>query len=217
VTMRKPKAKSVSPTRALARVGDPLVSERGEIIDPEGYENGKPLKSEPAKMTIDPATYQSSKKRTLKELPGDINVINACSVVFMYTILGVGDREIADALNADVSDVLQLRRHSAYGECFQAVLGEFINANSDLLSSRVAAYGQAALTTVGTLITTAKKEEVRLRASIDMLDRAGLRPKDVDQKQQVTKNELRIIVVDGDQKSVKVNLDMGDLDGDGGE
>ncbi|HEY6019545.1 MAG TPA: hypothetical protein VIY48_06480, partial [Candidatus Paceibacterota bacterium] len=118
---------------------------------------------------------------------------------------GLGDREIAEALGSHVDQIEKIRNHSAYGECFQAVLDEFINANANLLSSRIAAYGQKALDTVGKLIVEGKKEEVRLRASIDMLDRAGVRPKDQDQRQQVTKNELRIIVVDGDSN---VNLNV---------
>lgn len=191
------------PARALARVGDPIIDpQTGDVVDPVGFKGGKPV---PQDVTIDPAEYRPIKKRTIKELPGDVNIVNGVSIVFMYTILGLGDREIAEALGSHVDQIEKIRNHSAYGECFQAVLDEFINANANLLSSRIAAYGQKALDTVGKLIVEGKKEEVRLRASIDMLDRAGVRPKDQDQRQQVTKNELRIIVVDGDSN---VNLNV---------
>ncbi len=137
--------------------------------------------------------------------------MNAIGVVFMYTLLGIGDREIAEVLKTTTEEVLSIRRHSGYGEYFNAVLGEFINANSDLLTSRIASYAQTALQTVGTLAKEGKKEETKLRASIDLLDRAGVRPKDQEQRQNTVKNELRIIVVDG-EKNVSLELNGVDTD-----
>lgn len=210
-----PRAKKVTvvkPGRGLARPGDPLVTGKGETIEPINKPEKKKGASELiTPQTIDPAQYRPTKKRVLKELPAEARVITAVGAVFMYTLLGVGDREIADTLNTSVDDVIALRNHSAYGECFQIIHGEFINANSDLLTSRIAAYSQTALQTVGDLVQTGKKEEVRLRASIDMLDRAGVRPKDQEQRQSSMTNDLRIIIIDGNAKNdieIEINGEM---------
>lgn len=183
------------PARALARVGDPYVAPNGEVIEDE-----KSKQSGVSSTTVDPALFRAAKKRTAKDLPATPSVLNAVSVVFMYTMLGLGDREIGDLLSTSQSEINILRGHTAYAECFKAVHAEFINSNSDLLTSRIAAYSQEALTTVGTLARDAKKEETRLSASRDILDRAGVRPKDQEGRSASVKNELRIIIVDNEAK-----------------
>lgn len=195
------------PGRGLARPGDPLVTRFGQTVQPDNEVNK--IDNTPPQQVINPATYRPTKRRTVKELPGEIHIVNAVSVVFMYTLLGVGDREIADSLKTSVEDIIELRNHSAYGECFQIIHGEFINANSELLTSRIAAYSQTALQTVGDLVTNAKKEEVRLRAGIDILDRAGVRPKDQENRGMAGQNHLRIIIVDGEKQS-KIEVNLGD-------
>jgi hypothetical protein len=212
LTKPKPTNTSKKPTRALARVGDPYIAPSGERIDPEGFYKGR-LVAPPggtagvSATSIDPQAFRATKHRNLKDLPAAKNVVNAISVVFMYTLLGVGDREIAEALGGSIDDITSLRSHTGYTECFQAVHAEFINANSDLLTSRIAAYSQDALSTVGTLAASAKKEETRLSASRDILDRAGVRPKDQEGRNSVVKNELRIIIVDG-EANVKYTPDI---------
>jgi hypothetical protein len=203
------------PGTGLARPGDPLITGRGEIVEPEN----KPTKKEAKKLeitdTIDPALFRPTKRRIMKELPAAPNVITGIGAVFMYTMMGVGDREIAETLGITVEYLSELRSHPAYGECFTAIHEEFINANSGLLTSRIASYAQDALTTVGTLSQMAKKEEVKLSASKDLLDRAGVRPKDQEQRVSMSQNDLRIILVDGN-RSANVNITIGEENGDRG-
>src|SRR4051812_48887189 len=102
----KPKTKK--PARALARVGDPLVTEKGTVLQPENYvkgQGGNGAKPNGFTNTIDPATFRSTKQRNVKDLPASVSVTNAVSVVFMYTILGVGDREIAESLRTTVDEI----------------------------------------------------------------------------------------------------------------
>lgn len=205
----KKTTKTKKPGTGLARPGDPLITSRGDILEPNVKPPVKGAKTFEQQI-IDPSEYRPTKKRNIKELPAAPNVINGVAAVFMYTLLGVGDREIADTLKVTVEQITDLRKHSAYGECFQAIHEEFINASSDLLTSRIAAYSHTALKTVGHLVEHGKKEEVKLRASMDMLDRAGVRPKDQEQRQQMTRNDLRIIVVDG-EKNTDVELNIGDM------
>lgn len=198
---------------ALARVGDPLIAEDGKQIDPEGYVGGKPLPKERPAIVLEAESFRPLKKRNLKELPAEIGTVNGVAAVFMYTMLGIGDREIADALGIDVQRVEDVRAHTAYKECFDIVVSEFINKNSDLLAARIAAYSHSALDVVGNIALNGKKEENQLRASIDMLDRAGVRPKDMVEKNTASKSELRIIVVDG-AKDVSVNVNLNGEDDD---
>lgn len=212
ITKRKSGAKST----ALARVGDPLITDTGQKIDPEGYIAGKPVKVEPPALVLDAETFRPNKKRTLRELPAEASLINGVGAIFMYTMLGVGDREIAEAMKITVMQIEEVRKHSAYKECFDIVVDGFINKNSDLLAARVAAYSHSALDVVGTIAMEGKKEESRLRASIDLLDRAGVKPKDVAARNEANRgNELRIVIVKQDDKTnLEFEMGTGGIDGD---
>lgn len=199
--------KKSAPGTSLARPGDPLVTGKGEVIEPENKPAPKHLKAS-GQEVIDPAEYRPKNKRNIKDIPGEPRIITAVGAVFMYTMLGVGDREIADVLGTQVAEVVKLRNHSAYGECFTIIHGEFINSSSDLLSSRIASYSHAALKTVGELSKSGKKEEVKLRASIDLLDRAGVRPKDQQERALMNSNDLRIIVVDGTEEESGLDVQV---------
>lgn len=200
---------------ALARVGDPLVTAEGKTIDPDGYAKGRPLPKEAPALVLDAANFRPIKKRSLKEMPGEVGMINAVAAVFMYTMLGIGDREIGDALGLSGNQVDDVRRHPAYKECFDMVVAEFINKNSDLLAARIAAYSHSALDVVGQISANGKKEETRLKASTDLLDRAGVRAKDIADKGSTNKSELRIIVVDNSKdKNINLSVDMEGLDDD---
>src|SRR5258706_11192550 len=168
------KVKKRKQPNALARPGDPLITETGMIV----YEDSPVDKARQQQHTVNASNFAPKKKRNLKELPGPVSLINAIACVFMYTTLGVGDREIMDALKITSIELKQIKTHSAYDECFEIVTSAFIDANSDLLSSRIASYSHMALTSVAELARGGKKEETRMRASADLLDRAGVAPKE---------------------------------------
>lgn len=193
------------PGTSLARPGDPLITLKGDVVEPEN----KPTKKEKIKLDvkdkIDPALYRPSKRRIIKELPAAPNVITGIGAVFVYTMMGIGDRELSETLGTTVEYINELRSHPAYAECFTAIHAEFINSNSELLTSRIAAAAQGALTNVIDIADSGKKEETRLSASKDILDRAGVRPKDQEQRASMSISDLRIIIVDGNQSN---NLDI---------
>ena len=199
--------KKRAPGTSLARPGDPLLTVKGEQVEPENKPTKRDMKKMDVTQGVDPELYRPLKRRILKELPAPPNVITGIGAVFIYTMLGVGDREIADTLGTTVEYINELRAHDAYGECFNVVHEEFINANSTLLTSRIASYAIGALDTVGTLSKEGKKEEVKLAASKDLLDRAGVRPKDQESRAAMSINDLRIIIVDGNKSdNIQINI-----------
>ena len=114
----------------------------------------------------------------------------------LYTMFGVGDREISTALNCSVNDIEEIRAHPAYGEYLELIGSEIISAESDNVTHRLAAYAHGALDTVAHVSRNGKLENNRLRASIDILDRGGFAPKAVAEKAVSLKNVLRIQVMD---------------------
>lgn len=195
---------------ALARVGDPLITATGQKIDPDGYTNGRkhPKATEP--ITFEATSFRAKKRRTLKELPGEVNLINGVGAIFIYTLLGVGDREIADALKITAFEVAQVRESSAYKECFDIVVSELISSSSESLQARIASYSHSALNTVAAIAMDGKKEETKLRAADSLLDRAGVRAKDNELRNKAnTASELRITVIDASKETqLNINIDV---------
>jgi hypothetical protein len=221
----KPRVKrpAPEPTKALApvlaRVGDPFVASDGTLVMPEYPEDYFPRVKSDTK--IDPVTYRSKRRRNVNELPATPNVMNVVGAVMLYTLYGVGDREIAQALKCSVMDIDEIRGHSAYTEFFELLSAEVISAESDSLTHRLAAYAHGALDTIAHVSRNGKAESNRLRASIDIMDRGGFAPKQVAERQISLKNVLRIQVLDDGTKmknlDIELSTETGDFNGDSAE
>jgi hypothetical protein len=187
----------------LAKPGDPYVTGRGQIVEPVERESPEPDVSSKA---IDYKEYKPNVRRSLRELPAETGTINGIGAVLLYTLLGVSNVEIAKALSVTLDTVRKVKEHEAYAKCFAMVTDGFISANSELLHARIASYSHDALTMVAKLAKEGKKEETKLRASTDLLDRAGVGPKELLQRGQMNRMDLRIQIVEaGETVDVHIN------------
>ena len=205
VKKTKPKVKPEAKSRELARPGDPYVGPDQTPIPPE------PLSRTPVpdvNATIDPETFKPMSRRTMKDMSAAPMQLNAIACIFMYTMVGISDREIASTLNISISEVKQVRAIPAYAECFNMVVGEFINANSDHIQSRIAAYGHGALSQVAHTAFYAQKESLKYRASETLLAMGGHAKNNKNGDRSDAMNELRIVVMENDG-SVNVNVNTG--------
>lgn len=179
--------------RPLAKWGDPYVKADGTIIPPDRL---SPIDESLPKLDV--KEYKPRRKRTVKDLPAPTATLNAVACVFMYTTLGLGDREIADTLKITVKQLAEVRAHPAYAECFEAVTSEFININSDLINARIAAYSHDALTEIASIALNGKEERNRLRGSTYLMNAGGYGDK-TNQVNASAKNDLRIVIIGKDQ------------------
>lgn len=189
-------------SQELAKPGDPLVTSDGVTLMP----HANPIGDQPPVQRMTPQNFRPTTRRGIRELPAPIPIMNAIGAVFLYSMMGLGDREICDALKITQSQLVEIRNHDGYGFYFNIVLGEFINANSGLLQSRLAGYADAAITTVGTLAKEAKHESTKLKAADSILDRVGMSSKEQKQNAGMSANELRIVIVDSNQRGVELEL-----------
>ena len=180
--------------RPLAKWGDPYVTDKGTIVHPD-VKAGSIDESVPK---MDVAEYKPRRRRTVKDLPAPVSTLNAVACVFMYTTLGLGDREIADTLNITVKQLKDVRGHPAYAECFEAITAEFININSDLINARIAAYSHDALTEIASIALNGKEERNRLRGSTYLMNAGGYGDKS-NMGNGAAKNDLRIVIIGKDQ------------------
>lgn len=175
---------------ALAQPGDPYVHALKGVINEDEREDVKL----PA-IKAQAVEYRPTKKRTLKELPAPVNVLNGIACVFMYTVIGLGDREIAEALKITLEQLRKIRAHTGYAECFEAVTSEFISVNSTMIQARLAAMAPTALENIFQIAQGAKHENVKLRANQDIMGRGGFDNKDQQGKAGMNRGDLRIVIV----------------------
>lgn len=180
--------------KPLAKCGDPFVNPDGTIVPPDRINGGVDM-SIPKPNAQE---FKPHKKRTLKDLPAPVPTLNGVACVFMYTTLGLGDREIADTLKITVKQLKELRSHPAYAECFEAVTSEFININSDMINARIAAYSHDALTQIASIALNGKEERNKLRGSMYLMNAGGYGDKS-NVAASVAKNDLRIVIIGKDQ------------------
>jgi hypothetical protein len=184
----------------LASWGDPYVTENGKVIQPEAL-----FEDSSKNFVKSSSEYRAERKRSIPDLPASPKIMKGIALVFTFTVLGVSDREIAEMLAITPSEVRQIRTHPSYGETFEIVSSEFVSAKSKRLISRIASYADNALDNVYNIAMHGQKENNVLKASIDILDRAGVRPKDLAESKG-QQNELRITIVKGDSDAeVAVN------------
>lgn len=187
--------------KPLARWGDPYVMPNGAIIQPDRLDGGV---DETPKLNV--TQYKPQKKRSAKELPAPPLTINAIACVFMYTMLGLGDREIADTLKISVAKLEMIRKHSAYAECFEIVTNEFISINSEMIHARIAAYSHDALSEIANIGLNGKEEKNRLRGSMFLMGAGGFSAK--NEQKSIVQNDLRIVIINKEQ-DVRVEVDGG--------
>ncbi len=186
----------------LARDGDPYVMADGKVIQPE---NMFPDPAKDAALAKSSKAYRPLRKRSIQDLPAMPNVMKGIALVFTLTILGVSDREIGELLGVTSSQVRSVRNHVGYGETFEIGAAEFVSAKSQRLVSRIAAMADDAIEQVHNISVNGHKEANVLKASIDILDRAGVKAKDTEAHRQ-QQNELRITIIKGgNDADVEVN------------
>jgi hypothetical protein len=184
--------------KPLAKWGDPYVKPDGTIVPPDRVNGG--VDTDLPKLDV--KEFKASKKRTVKDLPAPVPTLNGIACVFMYTTLGLGEREVADTLKISVKQLRELKEHPAYSECFEAVTTEFININSDLINARIAAYSHDALTQIATIALNGKEERNRLRGSTYLMNAGGYGDK--TNNVAVAKNDLRIVIIGKDASEVSI-------------
>lgn len=178
----------------LAKWGDPYVLPDGRVIPPDRVDGGV----DELLQKVDVKEFKPHRKRTVKDLPAPIPTLNGVACVFMYTTLGLGDREIADTLKISVKQLKELRAHPAYAECFEAVTSEFININSDMINARIAAYSHDALSQIAKIALNGKEERNQLRGSMYLMNAGGYGDKS-QMAGAVAKNDLRIVIINKGQ------------------
>ena len=193
----------------LAKVGDPLVAANGDIFDEE-FDDEDDLNDADITQPSTPIPYKDYRpdsRSVSSDFRTSTEMLNAASVIFTYTMLGISDTEISSNLNIDPADIVKVRETRAYADVFERVMRELINANSEYIEARIASYSGMALNNIADIAKRSRNTGYRLNASKDLLDRAGHRPQDRNAGASGM-NELHIVITDSKDETTKIDLNL---------
>lgn len=144
-------------------------------------------------------------KKTLSDLPASTREMNIISAVCLYKMYGLSDSDISLALNAEQYQIENVVKSSAYQLMYEAVIKNIIDEDADEVRQIFAAGAKKAAKSI---VELSKDEDkgIKLKASQDVLDRAGHRPQDTVLHKHEIENTMRIEYIDEDTKDIPQNL-----------
>lgn len=136
----------------------------------------------------------------------------AVVVVTALRLMGMDAPDIAEYTSVHLSEVERVMRLPSTQRTFEMILRNIIGNNANNIQGRLASYAGAAVDTVLELMNEkTTRDDVRLKAAQDVLDRSGTNANEffnVKSEQQGREDELNIVFTDegGEEKGIKVNL-----------
>lgn len=117
-------------------------------------------------------------RRKLADLPVAPKHLNPIAVICLYTMYGLDAQEIAIATGLNYDQITSIRMSNEYGMMQRAVVDTVLEAETGEVKDYIKKASFAAAKKVRGLVDSTDAD-VALRASKDVMDRAGLRPADV--------------------------------------
>lgn len=198
----------------LARKDDPYIDGSGKAIAeaniqaPDAFELEEKRKVLPIFRTLVP-----TKRTDLDDLPEpDGNQQTVISAVIAMRLLGLSDVDIADVMKTSVEQIQSIVKMSATQATFERIYQNIIHANSENIQGRIASHANNAVDVVVSMMNDEEtRDDVRLKAAQDVLDRSGAHPDQFfgeTSKSQQNDDELRIVIMDEESKKERVTVDI---------
>lgn len=187
----------------LANPEDAIVLADGTKIDPI---SGEVVKQRNDYIEV-PSNSEAQRivtrvNRSIVDLPAPPKHMNFISVVMMYQLMGLNNKDIAIAANCTIEQVENVQTLGVFKECFDIVRDAVLANDSESIQALFAQRSRAAADTVHDIMKdTDVDEKVRLNAAKDILDRGGFRPADVIDHRHSFENQMRIEYIEKDSMS----------------
>jgi hypothetical protein len=197
----------------LANADEPLVLADGTKIDPK---TGSVIREKRSFVEV-PSNTQAQRqvaatRRRLADLPAPPKTMNAVSVVVSYTLFGLSDTDMAIATGMTVEQIERIKELDAFKSMLDTVSNNIVSNDVDDVRTMFKVQAKHAATKLVELADS-ENEVVALKASQDILDRAGHRPADVVEHRHAMDGGLTIKVIKQDNtvKAPEIDLDPTDI------
>ena len=198
----------------LAAPDDPYIKTDGTVLEAAGTsEATNELLREDRKVLPLFSKINTVQKASIEDLPEpDYQQQTVIAAVVGLKLLGLTDVDIVEILDTDLEAVQRIVEMPATQITFEKMYQNLIHANSNSAQGRIASYANTAVdTVVGLMQDVDIRDDVRLKAAQDVLDRSGTHP---DQffgdgtTSNQSDDELRIVILDEETGNEKVRVEV---------
>lgn len=138
-------------------------------------------------------------RKVINDLPKFDNM-NLLSVVVSYKMFGLNNNDIMQITGINNEMLNNILMSDAYVKMYNDIVKNIINEDCDDIKVEFKRISRQALRNMNELANTSEVDVVRYTANKDILDRAGLRPEDILQKELDKKNQLSIVYIKKENK-----------------
>lgn len=186
----------------LPDADEPLVLADGTKIDPE---TGKVIRDRVNAFVSVPSPSEAQAlvvraRKTVGDLPLPPNQLSGVGLVAFYTLFGLGDVDIALALDSRISveQIKEIKKSDAYTEFMNAAKENILNTETETVRD---VFQQHAKSAAQRIVELAQEDNdvLAFKASQDILDRAGHRPADVVEHRHRMEDSLNIVITKRDE------------------
>jgi hypothetical protein len=180
---------------SLADTLEPIILSDGTKINPS---NGKVIKEDTARggfveipSNTKAQAIVAKTRRSIAELPMPSQQMNTMSLVLFYSMYGLNDQDISIVLGGlSIEQVKNIKNIPEYQKLSETILNNVLEYESnDILTF----FKQNASNAAKKLVTLTNEDgALGLKASTEILDRAGFRPADIVEHRHTMQDSLKI-------------------------
>lgn len=160
---------------SLAQGNEPLRLADGSVVYPGGRIAGDtPVDAE----GIGGVVSKVRVSRKISDLPDTPRVMNAIAVIMGYTLFGLDDESIAEAVKLKPDQVIRIKKSDPYTQMYDAVVRSVMDAETDVVREFISRNAKNAASVMVEALGAGNRAD-RMAAARDILDRSGHRPADV--------------------------------------
>lgn len=175
---------------------DTPLEQNGSVLSPQ--ESALPSASQFIEIKSNKEVQRRASEtfRRLADIPTDRKNLNAVSVVLGYSLIGISEQEIADITGLSVEQIGNIKMLDAYTYAENAVVEKMLKEETDDIRTMIGQHARNSVRQIAHLSQYSDFDAVKLKASQDLLDRAGHRPVDVVEHRHKLDDDLRIQVIE---------------------
>ena len=197
----------------LAREDDPYLDAFGKVIAP--IDNRETDLAEYTERRLTPlfSKFRPAKLIDLTDAP-DANPqqLAVIAAVVGLRMMGLEFNQIKEVLNTDDEEISRISELPSTQNGFDRIFRSIINLNADTVQGRIAARASDAADIVNDMMRDVEvRDDVRLKAAQDILDRSGTHADHFfaqDKSTHRQEDELRITIMDADGERERVSVEV---------
>lgn len=177
-----------------------LIYKNGKITPPVMEPEVEAVSESEPSAEFDASRLVIAVQRRLRDLPENTKTMNGIAAVLGYTLFGLSDDDIAEAIGTTAERIQSIRSMPSYQLLRSDAITNVISAEQADVRELFVKHSRKAVNTVVEGMS-AKRTSDRLKAAGDILDRSGFRPADVVEHRHRLEGGLTIEVI---KKTVNV-------------